>query len=92
MRKLDKSVLNYFIDLVLTITFIITGITGLVIFFFIPSGVQQGRFQVFLGIQKQVWTAWHNWSGIVMILAVLLHLVLHWNWMIRMTKKILRIK
>ncbi|MDD4468003.1 MAG: DUF4405 domain-containing protein, partial [Candidatus ainarchaeum sp.] len=32
----------------------------------------------------------HDWSGIVMIFLVVVHLVLHWNWIVSMTRVILR--
>lgn len=83
---MEKAKLNYIVDALMTISFIITAITGVVIFLVMPSGVPQGRYQVFLGIQKHYWTAWHNWSGIIMLVLVLLHLVLHWRWIVCMTK------
>ncbi|MBP8016447.1 DUF4405 domain-containing protein [Candidatus Gracilibacteria bacterium] len=70
------------------IFFFITSITGLIIFFFLPSGVRQGRFQEFMGITKEVWNFIHVWSGILIIIFVILHLILHYNWIICMTKNL----
>jgi len=36
-----------------------------------------------------VWDTLHTWSSIAMIAGVGAHLVLHWNWMVRMTKNLL---
>jgi len=30
----------------------------------------------------------HDWSGIVMVLLVLVHLILHWDWIVCETKNI----
>ena len=89
---MNKAKINYFIDALMLISFIITAFTGLIIFFFLPSGVRQGRYQEFLGIIKETWTTIHDWVGIIMILLVLFHFVLHWKWIVCMTKSMFRKK
>ena len=68
------------------ISFLITAITGVLIFIFLPSGVPRGGYQLFLGIIKNTWTEWHNYAGILMIILVAVHLILNLNWIICMTK------
>ncbi|MFH1684764.1 MAG: hypothetical protein ABH983_00505, partial [Candidatus Micrarchaeota archaeon] len=34
----------------------------------------------------------HDWSGLIMGLLVLVHLILHWNWIVSVTKSILKNK
>ncbi len=89
---MEKSKINYFIDLLILIFFVINSITGLIIFFFLPTGVKRGGYQVFLGIIKQNWVIIHNWSGILLILLIAIHLILHWNWIVYMTKSLLQKK
>lgn len=86
MVRIAKLKTNYIVDFLMTVSFIITAITGLVLFFFFPSGVRQGRYQEFLGITKAVWINLHNWAGIIMIILVILHFVLHWDWIVSTTK------
>ncbi len=83
---MNKQKVNYLIDFLALISFIATALSGLAIRFFMPSGVRQGRLQEFLGIQKGVWSEIHDWSGILLIIFAVIHLVLHWNWIICMTK------
>lgn len=59
--------LNYFIDLLMTISFLITTISGLVLFFFLPGGQKRGGYQEFLGIVRHDWVNLHNWSGFFFI-------------------------
>ena len=89
---MDKSKLNYVVDALMTVSFIVTAITSLIIFFFLPSGVRQGRYQELLGVTKFVWTGIHNWAGILFIVLVIVHFVLHWNWVVCMTKKFFKKK
>jgi cytochrome b subunit of formate dehydrogenase len=79
--------INYIVDILIAISFLVTAITGLIVFFF-SSGVRQGGFQTFFGIIKGMWLVIHNWSGVIFIILVILHFVLHWNWVMSMTKNI----
>jgi cytochrome b subunit of formate dehydrogenase len=81
-----KPKINYITDLILLIVFLITAITGLVLFF-MPTG-PKSSLTSFLGIIKHTWTDIHNWVGIAFILIVMLHFLLHWKWFIAMTKNI----
>ncbi len=85
---MNKSKLNYIIDFFTFISFLITSITGLIIFFFLPNGIRQGRFQEFFWITKDFWNFIHIWSGILMIVLVIIHFILHWDWIVCMTKNI----
>ena len=85
---MQKAKINYFVDALMAVTFISTSIAGLILFIFIPEGVRQGRYQEFAGILKTDWIAFHNWSGIIFIVAVIIHLTLHWDWIKHMTRTI----
>lgn len=86
---MNKSKLNYFVDLLMAIAFIITSISGLVLFFFLPEGRGRAGDTYFLGLVRHDWRLIHDWSGIAMVVLVLLHLVLHWQWIVCMTKNFL---
>ncbi|MBW2966420.1 DUF4405 domain-containing protein [Candidatus Woesearchaeota archaeon] len=72
----------------MAVSFIITAATGLAIFFFLPSQVRGGRLYEFLGITKGTWKIIHDWAGIIMVLLVIIHLALHWKWIVNMTKNL----
>ncbi|MCF7866380.1 DUF4405 domain-containing protein [Candidatus Woesearchaeota archaeon] len=83
---MNKNVQNYIIDICLLISFIITFFTGI---FKWPGlldflNMNPRSFNFYL-INK-----FHDWSGLAMGLFVLIHIMLHWKWIITMTKKIIR--
>ena len=83
---MNKAKLNYFIDIGLTITFILAFITGIIKW---PALLPK------LGISyadapMRTFTLIHDWSGLIMGLLVLVHIALHWRWIVTMTKKIFR--
>jgi hypothetical protein len=80
---MKKAKLNYWIDVSIAITFVLSAISGLV--FLLPVGFESG----ILGISYSLWNQLHTWSSVGMIAGVLAHLVLHWKWITSMTKKML---
>ncbi|BFT94116.1 MAG: hypothetical protein MNSN_05290 [Minisyncoccus archaeiphilus] len=42
---MNKLKINYLVDFIAFISFLVTSVTGLIIFIFLPSGVRQGRLQ-----------------------------------------------
>ena len=78
---MKKAELNYWIDVSIAITFVLSAISGLV--FLLPVGFESG----ILGIGYSFWSQLHTWSSVGMVAGVLAHLMLHWKWIIGMTKK-----
>jgi len=85
---MNKSKINYIVDSLMLLSFLATSITGGIIFFFLPSGVKQGRFQEFMGVEKQIFSLVHDWAGLLLIILVIVHFLLHWGWFTIMTKNL----
>ncbi|WP_332882055.1 DUF4405 domain-containing protein [Methanosarcina horonobensis] len=60
------------------------------VFFFIPSGVQRGRYLVYMGLTKATWIWIHSRAGILMSVLVIVHLILHWKWIVSTTRNFFR--
>jgi len=82
---MNRAKLNYLVDFFMFVSFLITAITGLILKFFLPSGKRSGQNE-FLSIIKGDWELVHDWIGILMIFLIIIHIVLHWNWIVAMTK------
>lgn len=85
---MEKSKLLYWTDVGLGISFVITFITGVVKFraflplFFWTYRIFPPRQMAFI----------HDWFGFLMGVFVLIHLILHWNWIVAMTKNLFKEK
>lgn len=92
---MSKAKLNYIIDVVIGLGFIVSALSGIVLFF-APSGYQGGRnlyyLQSILLLSTHTWSTLHTWGSMAMIAGVGAHLVLHWEWMVCMTKKMFTVK
>lgn len=80
----NKSVINYFVDMGLAITFLITAITGV---FKMPILFNIGLVK-YRNFNMLLINGLHDWGGIAMTVLVIVHLALHWRWIVVMTKKI----
>lgn len=93
-RKIEKAKLNYWIDVIIGIGFLISVITGIVLALAPSSGFQGGRnphyAREIAGISRFLWKDVHTWSSILMAAGALGHLLLHMKWIKCMTKNIFK--
>jgi len=78
---MNKTKINYWVDVAIAIAFIVSAISGLV--FLLPLTTTS-----VLGMSFAVWDQLHIWGSLTMIGGVLAHLALHWKWVVTMTRKI----
>lgn len=81
---------NYLVDTLIGIAFLVAGLSALV--FLVPASwidFSTSTTPTFLGLDFGIWQTLHKWGGIVMLVGVVIHQLLHWNWIVSMTKKVL---
>ncbi len=83
---MDKTMLNYLIDVGLAISFFICFITGMIKWPGIIKVIGVSAYQV---LHVHNISTLHDMSGLIMSLLVLIHLALHWKWMVCVTRRIL---
>ena len=73
--------INVAIDATVAISFVIAAISGLYFFFF-PEGSR-----VTVLFNSTMWDLVHTWAGVVMIVATVTHLAIHWRWITNVTSR-----
>jgi len=90
---MNKVKMNYMLDMVIALAFLLSAITGIAFLFLGSGGYQGGRnpafLTSFLGISRDVWSDLHTLGGLVMTAGVGAHLVFHWKWITCVTKQML---
>jgi hypothetical protein len=84
---------NWFVDAALLITAIGASISGVYFLFFTSGGYQGGRnpyYGIVLLFERATWSDIHTWTGVFMILVLMIHLPLHWKWVVNMTKRMVK--
>lgn len=81
---------NWLIDFALFSGAVVSAITGIYFLFLPVGGFQGGRnpiYGVTILFERETWDDLHTWFGIAMILAAVIHITIHWRWIVNMTKK-----
>ena len=86
-----KTRTNWLIDAAVFTSGLIATLSG-IYFLFLPSGGYQGGRNPFYGViilfARRTWEDLHLWAGVAMIVAVIIHFSIHWNWVTAMAKRI----
>jgi hypothetical protein len=84
---------NWWTNLALASSAILAALSG-IYFLFLPSGGFQGGRNPSYGVQilfsRQTWDDLHTWSGVAMIAAALIHLIIHWHWVEGMFRRVVK--
>ena len=77
---MEKAKISFIVDLGLLVSFLAVGISGILKLpvAMATMGLEQRDFQFI--------TPLHDISGVVMVLLGILHVALHWNWLVGMAK------
>lgn len=99
-----KKCINYLLDIFLTSTIIITLISSYILWFVLPRGIGlhgvsycklegegiSGNYFTVLDLPRYIWIELHNWASVSLLLLVLFHIIIHWNWIIEITNRFRR--
>ncbi len=83
-----KAAINALVDIVALIVFIPSLVSGLILYFVLPSGGEGFRGgagvvtpDVFLGIVRNDWKDLHAYASLAFAALVVVHILLHWRYM-----------
>lgn len=74
---------NWWIDAVLGISAVLATVSSLYFLAFPVGGYQGGRnpyYDLTVIFSRQTWGILHTWFGVGMILAAVIHIIIHWKW------------
>ena len=84
-----KALVNYWVDMVTGVAFLLCAVTGIVRLFPAETvSISSGGQAVIFGIGVAAWQTIHDWSGAIMAAGVGAHTVLHLRWLAHMTRRI----
>lgn len=88
-----RTRVNWLLDLTVFSSALLASLSGIYFLYFTSGGYQGGRNALYgmtLWFARSTWSDLHIWAGVVMVLMVTIHLIYHWNWVVAMTKKLLK--
>ena len=81
---MQKGKLNFLVDAVAFVAFVLLTATGVLVRYVLPPG--SGRSRVLWGMDRHGWGQLHFWIAVVLMACVTLHLFLHWRWVVCIVK------
>lgn len=89
VRSRNKlALLNILDDGLAALSFLACLFSGIVLFI-VPGG-PGSAYTLFMNIMRDTWKDMHIWTGIGMLVSIILHLVIHWGWIKKVSGKIFR--
>ena len=85
---MNKAKINYVVDAGLVISLIISFVTGILKWL----GLRQFFKPAYKIMSSHSLKVIHTWSGLILGLLVLIHIILHWKWITCMTKSVFKRK
>jgi hypothetical protein len=78
--KMDKNTLNFWTDIAILLSFIACFATGIIKWpwILVKLNLEYSTYNLISAV--------HDWSGLVMGIFSLVHIILHWKWIVAMTK------
>jgi hypothetical protein len=74
---MNRTEHNFRLNVMIFVSLLVTTMTGLLLWLVIPH--KMGF--VFSGVSRSVWVAAHICSGLLGLAGIVMHIVLHWNWL-----------
>ena len=82
-----NTALNVLVNALLALGFILSAISG--VYFFVVGGSHGGTIADPLFIfTRTTWDLIHTWSSVVMIAAALVHFIIHWQWVVKVSRRL----
>lgn len=76
---MKKTTLNLIVNIACLVTFIPSLFSGLVLYFYLPSGSGRGGLVTYLGLTRSQWLGIHDYTSFAFTAFLIIHLILHWR-------------
>lgn len=77
---MKRAWINYVVDVLLLLTGVTLTVSSLLVWVVLRKGYSP---------QWLLWIAIHKWSGFALVIESLAHVVLHWKWLVAMTRRMM---
>ena len=76
---MKKTARNYWLDITMGILGLLLAISSFMLWVVFPRGYYAAR---------TLWVTVHKWGGLTLSVAAVVHLILHWKWLVRQTRRL----
>jgi len=91
---LSKAKLNFLVDAIILVAFIAVALSSVILLAMPHEGFRGGRnpayYETVLFLTRSDWNDAHVWVGLALMAGIVVHLVLHWRWIVSMVRGFVR--
>ena len=77
---MKRTKLNFIIDVIVFVGFVVLTTTGVLMRYILPPG--SGNYSTIWNLDRHGWGGIHFWVSVIFFSILILHLVLHWRWIV----------
>ncbi len=88
---MDKNRWKFFADILMFVDFLALATSGFILWLVLPRGSGAGGGTSFLLLREQ-WMRMHNFASVILIVLLLVHLILNWQWIKSMFRNVFNSK
>ena len=81
-KPVSRASWNFWVDIATAVVFSAMVGTGILAKWILPPGSRGGEGLVWLGEGRHFWGDIHFWLGITMLTLIIVHIWLHWSWVL----------
>ena len=92
-----KATQNFILAITLILLSLVEAISGFVLWLAFPRGGGGRGWQgggggtlTFWTIPRDTWIDIHDWVAVALLVVVIIHVILHWQWIVRMSKSLVK--
>lgn len=85
-RMNNRARANLVLNLVVAVTFVLAALSGVYFMFFPKHASVASPLIIFT---PEGWDLVHTWSGVALIGSLLLHIVIHWKWIVNVAARLM---
>lgn len=82
---MKRSAVNAIVDALAAMAILGVVATGIVLRFTLPAGTNRTR--LLWGLNRHAWGDIHFWLALALVAVMLVHLALHWSWIVAMVRR-----
>ena len=83
-----RGLWNLMLNTMVVISFVLTALSG-IYFLFVPGG--RGAVDPMILFSRFTWDLIHTWAGVTLMILAIVHLAIHWKWVTKVSRKMLRL-
>jgi len=81
---MKRSHINFIVDTIGLTALVLLATTGWIMRFILPPG--SGSSRVIWDMDRHQWGSVHTWLAAIFLVAMVVHLILHWDWVMCMVR------